>query len=228
MSNKTALLFFYRDSAKESKHDIVKSQKVFDALNDHWIRKLSIEHLDLFLYDESIQKGRDFGTRYYNALKDTFDQGYQKVISIGNDTPQLSLEQILKADELTQKGKMCIGPSQDGGFYLWALHRDDFQYVDFEAINWQTSKVFYQLKYQLKQNGIDADQLEKLTDIDDARSLLKVYHQLSHQHPLKDILRTGLSRSSKLSFFENTDHLKDHYSSYFFNKGPPGQFLAIR
>lgn len=228
MLNRTAVLFFYRDSANESKHGIVQSQKVFNALNDHWIQKLSNEHLDLVLYHESIQKGRDFGIRYYNALKDTFDQGYQKVISIGNDTPQLSLEQVLKADELTQKGKMCIGPSHDGGFYLWALHRDDLQQVDFKAINWQTSEVFDQLKYQLKSNCIELARLKRLMDIDDARSLLKVYHRLSHQHPLKDILRTGLSRSSDPSFFINTDHPKDHYLSYFFNKGPPGQFLAIR
>ena len=226
MSNRSALLFFYRNSAKESKHDIVQSQKVFDALNDHWIRKLSIEHLDLICYDETIQKGKDFGTRYFNALKDTFDLGYQKVISIGNDTPQLSLEQILKADKLTQKGKMCIGPSYDGGFYLWALHRDDLQYVDFKAINWQTSQVFYQLRNQLKQNGIENYQLKRLIDIDDIRSLRKVYHQLSGQHPLKEILSTGFTFSSDLNLFINTAYFDHHYSSYFFNKGPPELFIA--
>ncbi|MDR9399995.1 MAG: DUF2064 domain-containing protein [Psychroflexus sp.] len=228
MSVKTALLLFYKDSENESKKGIAKTQNLFKALNNHLIDKLSKKNIDLILFNESFQRGNDFGTRYYNALNDTFNSGYKKVISIGNDTPQLSWQQIKYAQTQTAKGKMCIGPSHDGGFYLWALHRDDLQHVDFKKINWQTRHVFDQLKDQLQMKGVAFDQLKRLTDIDDQLTLLKVYHRLSHQHPLKDILRTGLSRSSKLSFFENTDHPKDHYSSYFFNKGPPGPFLASR
>lgn len=226
MSVKTALLLFYKDSENESKKGIAKTQNLFKALNNHLIDKLSKKDIDLILFNESFQRGDDFGTRYYNALNDTFNSGYKKVISIGNDTPQLSWQQINYAQTQTAKGKMCIGPSHDGGFYLWALHQDDFRHIDFKKINWQTCHVFDQLKDQLQVKGVAFDQLKRLTDIDDQQTLLKVYHQLSHQHQLKKIL--GADLFLKPVFHILKHHLpKDHYQADFFNKGsPPGLFLS--
>ena len=99
MNENTALLLFYQDSKNESKAGIYGKSYIFDKLTNHLIEKLRNQPYDLILYSDDQQSGNDFGTKYYNALKDTFALGYDKIISIGNDTPQLSVNHIQQADQ---------------------------------------------------------------------------------------------------------------------------------
>ena len=220
MSVKTALLLFYQDSKNESKAGINKKSTVFDNLNDYLIKKLRRQPYDLILYSDDQQIGDDFGTKYYNALKDTFALGYDKIISIGNDTPKLSVNHIKQADRLLDREKICIGPSNDGGFYLLALHKSDFEKIDFNEIDWQTSRVFRQLRDQLNKKSISFDKLQYLTDIDDAKSLQKVIYQLPKHHLLKEILSVGLTKPNFIFRALRNDR-QHQYIAHFFNKGSP-------
>ena len=224
MSANTALLLFYRDSVNESKIGIYQSSAIFSDINDHLINKLSYQPYDLILYSEDQQKGDDFGSRYYNALKETFALGYEKIISIGNDTPQLSVNHIQQADQQSGHQKICIGPSNDGGFYLLALHRSDFENIDFNKIDWQTSRVFRQLTDQLDEKCITFDKLRSLTDIDDVSSLQKVLQDLPQNNPLKKTLLGGLARptvkASKSKSFQ-----EHQYIAHFLIKVRPDRSL---
>ena len=220
MSVHTALLLFYQDSKKESKAGINQKSTLFNELNDHLIKKLRHQSYDLILYSDDQQCGNDFGTKYHNALKDTFALGYNKIISIGNDTPQLSVSHIQQAYRSLNHKKIGVGPSNDGGFYLLALHKSDFEKIDFNKIDWQTPLVFDQLTDQLNEKCISFDKLQFLTDIDDAASLQKVLQELPQSHKLKKTLSAGLARPvikvSRATYFQS-----HQYIAHFFNKGSP-------
>jgi len=220
MSAKTAILLFYQGSENESKAGIYNKSTVFNNLNERLIDKLKHHAYDLILYSDDQQVGMDFGTKYYNALKNTFSKGYKKIISIGNDTPQLNTNHISKAVQSSGQNKICIGPSNDGGFYLLALHKSDFEKIDFNEIDWQTSRVFRQLTDQLNEKCISFDKLQYLTDIDDAKSLQKVIYELPKHHLLKEILSVGLTKSNFIFRALRNDR-QHRYIAYFFNKGSP-------
>jgi hypothetical protein len=225
MTKKTALLLFYQDSKNESKAGINQKSTIFNSLNDHLIKKLRYQPYDLILYSEDQQNGDDFGTKYYNALKDTFALGYDKIISIGNDTPQLSAHHIQQADRSAGQQKICIGPSNDGGFYLLALQKSDFEKIDFNKIDWQTSRVFRQLTDQLDEKYITFDKLQSLTDIDDASSLQKVLQELPLCHRLKQLLSAGLTKQI-IKVLSSTNFQEHQYIAHFFNKGSPGSITT--
>ena len=102
---------------------------------------------------------------------------------------------------------MCIGPSNDGGFYLLALQKSDFEKIDFNKIDWQTSRVFRQLTDQLDEKCITFDKLQSLTDIDDAASLQKVlqnYHKTISSKRLYQLDYKAISQSLKINKLSRT------------------------
>ena len=82
----------------------------------------SITYSDIFIK----QKGRDFGEKFNNAIQSTFNSGYNELLIIGNDSPDLTADHIVKGFEEVSKNKIVIGPSDDGGFYLLGLSCSDY------------------------------------------------------------------------------------------------------
>jgi len=112
-----------------------------------------------------------------NAIQYIFDKGYQRVISIGNDTPGLELKHILKASELLEHNSMCFGPSKDGGFYLWGVKKDSFEKKSFLNFKWNTEDLLPEILSELTYNSIQFDCIETLIDLDcneDAFLLLQI------------------------------------------------------
>lgn len=69
------------------------------------------------------QQGPDLGTRMKMALVDAFAAGYEQLVIIGTDHPTLPTTFIEQAFEaLTERLSICIGPSDDGGYYLLGMN----------------------------------------------------------------------------------------------------------
>jgi len=64
------------------------------------------------------QEGETLGDRMKNAMLHVLSKGYEKVVLIGSDIPDLSKEDILKAFDKLDNSNICIGPTFDGGYYL--------------------------------------------------------------------------------------------------------------
>lgn len=64
------------------------------------------------------QRGEDLGERMFLAIDHVLQQGYQKVILIGSDIPDLSVQDIQDSFELLDEHDIVIGPTYDGGYYL--------------------------------------------------------------------------------------------------------------
>ncbi len=117
-------------------------------------------------YSGDKQQGNLFADRFINAIKDVFDLGYDNVITIGNDSPQLTHADLCEAQEMLSQGNFVLGPSLDGGFYLMGLHKSQFDPNSFLALSWQSSKVSHELLDLISNKGISVVTLRPLTDID--------------------------------------------------------------
>jgi hypothetical protein len=122
------------------------------------------------------QRGADLGQRMKNAFIDAFDRGFQQVIIVGSDIPDLPRNVIEDAFESLKTRDAVFGPSFDGGYYLIGFKRDTFQPQAFEGIRWGTETVFQETIDRLRTKGLSLHTLPTWNDIDtlaDLKDLLQ-------------------------------------------------------
>ena len=119
------------------------------------------------------QVGLDLGERLHNAFEHTFQRGFERVLAIGSDSPDLSAAILQTALEGLQNHEAVIGPSEDGGYYALGFSRQGFLPAVFQGIAWSTDKVFAQTLscFQAHQKNLlrlpawyDVDTLEDLNN----------------------------------------------------------------
>lgn len=121
--------------------------------NDIWDSKI---------YQKHKQIGDDLGIRMQNAFKNSFETGYQKVLIIGSDLYDLTLEIIEDAFTKLDTKDVVIGPAEDGGYYL--LGMKILQPNIFQNKEWGTSSVRKQTLKDLEKVSVHL--LEELNDVD--------------------------------------------------------------
>lgn len=88
-----------------------------------------------------VQQGDGLGPRMLRAFVETFAAGYARAVIIGTDHPTLPsafIEQAFAA--LAPPRAVCLGPSDDGGYYL--LGMNDFFPELFEEMRYSHAGVF--------------------------------------------------------------------------------------
>ena len=175
--SKTAVLFFAYSAEEELRQKgLWNGQSLFEDLNTHTIRQIEHSGLDYFHFSEKEQVGDSFGQRFIHAIQSVFAQGYEYVITLGNDTPQLRTSHILKTVEHVHKGNFVVGPSTDGGFYIMGLSKCQFHAQEFLLLPWQTTNLRKSLQYLLRELGLKTQLLPGLMDLDsiqDVRRFIK-------------------------------------------------------
>lgn len=142
------------------------SQDFFKLLNQQTLRIANETVADVVWVNETQQKGATFGERYSNAFESLFNQGYNNVISIGNDSPNLTTAHIITAINSLSYQDIVFGPSKDGGVYLLGYSKKAFDPQRFKKISWLTGKVSNEVKNVAFQNNLSYSVLETLIDID--------------------------------------------------------------
>lgn len=215
----TAILVFAQSAKLEAlRKPIRNGEAVFDALNRHTLSVVQASGLPYLIWDEEKQIGETFAERFSNALQAVFDQGYKNVISIGNDSPNLTVSKLKQAYHQICMGKTVLGPSTDGGLYLIGINRTHFNYNDFKRLPWERISLFKRISESFGLTG-QIHQLVTLTDVDSEEDILKLL-QKRLARALKKALMLGLSRQVSP---KNDTHLSytTHYQSTFYNKGSP-------
>jgi uncharacterized protein len=147
----TALLLFLRNEQDEARcKPLAGGQKasvaLFRRFNHHAIQQARRTRLPLFVIQGGQQVGATFGERLANAYQSVFDLGYERVIAIGNDCPELDTALLLKAAAALEQHAMVLGPARDGGAYLIGLQRSAFNRAAFANLPWQTDTVYEALQ----------------------------------------------------------------------------------
>lgn len=145
MSKPTALLIFAQTAAKDAEQKPVLSKKhnspLFEQLNAQTAALVDAAKMDAFWYTEKQQKGQNFGARITHALSEVFDQGFENIIVIGNDCPDLAAADILLARAQLQTKQLVLGPDHRGGAYLIGISKNLFRQEEFKEVSWQSDKA---------------------------------------------------------------------------------------
>jgi len=193
--NKTAILYFSLSHKAECKNkQLFRNQEVnhsFQAhLKSNLNERIKATQLPCFHSNESNQVGLTFGDRLYHALSETFLKGYEKVIVVGSDVPDLSSEDILKAKQLLTTNNVVLGPDKRGGTYLIGIDKETFN-DDFKNLAWQSTHLIQDLeRYALALNAA----LAHLAKRSDLNFRFEVAQLLPYSHLLRSILKRLVKR----------------------------------
>lgn len=117
----------------------------------------------------SLQQGNDLGERMANAFQEGFQKGYERVVCIGTDLPDLCTELIYQANDVLVSNHLVIGPASDGGYYLLGMNQF-FPFI-FENKSWSTDALLEETLMDIRLVNLDVFLLEELNDIDTIEDL---------------------------------------------------------
>ena len=173
---KTAILIFANSSEEELKHKpMLHGKKLFDTLTNITLLTVKKTKLPYFHLTEKEQEGTTFGARFSNAIQEIITKGFENVIAIGNDSPNLTAAIILKAEKELKQNKLVLGPSIDGGFYLIGLKKEHFHLELYKNLPWQTANIGKSVVLAATQHQeYQVSFLPLLVDLDSQEDLKKV------------------------------------------------------
>lgn len=155
------------DGAFEVYKELVKiTEQVSQKVKVHRHIYFSDEIIDTkWKSDEKyVQKGNDLGEKMSYAFKKGFDAGYEQIILIGSDLPDITKPLIESGFEALQSNKTVFGQAIDGGYYLVGMS----SYLPNVFINkpWSQPHLLSLTLQELKDKQISYKLLPKLNDID--------------------------------------------------------------
>lgn len=141
-----------------------------------------IKRLDLWKtnsFYKQLQQGDDLGERMQHAFSFLFELRYEQVLIIGSDCPQLSTNHLNHAFELLETHDVCIGPVDDGGYYLLGLRAVHQPFFSNKA--WSTDSVFNRTINDAAEAGLTVALTEQLRDVDTLTDWEELKHLLDDQ-----------------------------------------------
>ena len=116
-----------------------------------------------------------------NAFLKGFDLGFNHIILIGSDLPDINEEIILSGFKKLNESDTVFGPAQDGGYYLVGMKCKPKQI--FKNKPWSQPDLMQKTANSLKLKNISYSFLQELNDIDNLEDL----NQSSLESKYKDI-----------------------------------------
>ncbi|MHC4085397.1 MAG: TIGR04282 family arsenosugar biosynthesis glycosyltransferase [Planctomycetota bacterium] len=117
-------------------------------------------------YSYVSQSGMDLGQRMKNAFLQAFNDGFDKVVLIGSDLPDLPAEYLELGFKALETNDVVLGPSSDGGYYLIGFAKEAFLPDVFEPITWSSADVLEQTLNILKKHEHRVYLLPQWHDVD--------------------------------------------------------------
>ena len=111
------------------------------------------------------QGAGDLGDRLKAAFKQCFDEGAERVVVIGMDTPELTETDLREAFLALHQDDLVVGPTVDGGYWLIGLAEPHPELFDNQS--WGTDLVFQETLARARARGLRTHLLRLLADIDD-------------------------------------------------------------
>ncbi len=122
-------------------------------------------------YHYCLQTGRDLGEKMSNAFKDGFTRGYDRLVLMGTDIPEITETVLLHAFEILETKDAVIGPALDGGYYLIGFKKESFSEKIFHDMNWSTKDVFQETLKAMDRINLKYGRVSELNDVDTPEEL---------------------------------------------------------
>ncbi|CAB1245432.1 conserved hypothetical protein [Clostridiaceae bacterium BL-3] len=132
-----------------------------------YMKDMIPEYIDTFP-----QIGGDLGDKMDNAIDTVLHKGYKKVALIGTDIPEIQPSNIARAFSVLEDKDLCLGPTEDGGYYLIGMKKRNSQIFS-SSINWGKKSVIEGTIDIANRNNITVGFTCKCCDIDTKEDLMK-------------------------------------------------------
>lgn len=220
--SKTAILIFAHSATYEAKIKTFQNSKaIFESLLERTIQLVQNTQLPFFLFTEDHQIGNSFAERFVNAIQSVYDLGYESIITIGNDTPQLTSKQLIRAHEELLDNHSVIGKSKDGGFYLLGIKKENFQPELFLQLPWQKQNLSGSLCHLLELNSVSITQLKTLADLDTYNDVFNFVNNFKKVYATLNQLLNQLVFQASQIIAHTFEKRKTIFLTNWFNKGSP-------
>ncbi len=134
------------------------------------------------------QRGKDLGEKMRNIFADLFDKGYERVVLMGADIPEVGIEDLEGAfDELEFKD-LVFGPTLDGGYYLVGMNHLHEMVFD-PGIKWGTPQVFQETLEVIKRSGVEVGLIRSHEDIDTREDLKEFWKRIENGNSCENTRR---------------------------------------
>tara|TARA_R110000850_G_scaffold254614_1_gene380166 strand:+ start:55927 stop:56592 length:666 start_codon:yes stop_codon:yes gene_type:complete len=220
MNSKTAILLFAQTASEDCKKKYFHNgRELFSALNLQAHKRVKSSQLPYFIFTEKEQTGNTFGERFTNAIEQVFLKGFDNVITIGNDSPQLKTQQLLEAANNCLKEKTTLGPTLDGGFYLLGIQKKHFEKKAFLNLPWQKQSLRKELLKYLMTKNTDIVHFCYYNDLD---NLNNSAYYLSNKDTIPEEIYSLLQINvPAIAVFPLLNSIKNILNPTPFNKGSP-------
>lgn len=121
------------------------------------------------------QQGRTLGARLCRAVEEALQQGIERVLILGTDSPWLTPATLEEAFEALRTSDVVLGPTEDGGYYLIGV-RGRWPAL-FQRIAWGTSRVCAQTQARARRLGLSVHVLRPGYDIDRYEDWQRFLHE---------------------------------------------------
>ncbi|MFK7786804.1 MAG: TIGR04282 family arsenosugar biosynthesis glycosyltransferase [Crocinitomicaceae bacterium] len=122
-------------------------------------------------FTQYVQQGNDLGQRMSDAFRTGFGLGYEQIVGVGSDLPDLTSHIIEKGLNELNENEAVFGPAEDGGYYLIGM--SSMLECIFENKPWSTEQLFDVTLDELKSKGHSVGIIETLNDVDTEEDLMK-------------------------------------------------------
>ena len=219
----TLILIFARSANAEQKEKsldlpVYAGRRLYANLSRETIKKARMSGMPHLFWDETRQEGRNFAERVTHAVSSAFALGYENVILLGNDCPELNVSDLRKAASALARGKLVIGPDMDGGAYLLGLKASCFCASQFASLPWQKEQLFRTLI-----SGLDEEALilDKYHDIDSLEALDKLRGSYRVSRELKQFILHLFSLLVKIDILNASSRTTHPSVPIKKRRGPP-------
>ncbi|MFK7832023.1 MAG: TIGR04282 family arsenosugar biosynthesis glycosyltransferase [Winogradskyella sp.] len=119
---------------------------------------------------KTVQSGSDLGERMLNAFQDGFRDGYENIVLIGSDLPDINAKHIMNGLKALETEKVVFGPAEDGGYYLVGMSQ--LEASIFTNKPWSQPDLLVTTMLELSSKNIKFYLLSTLNDIDTYEDLI--------------------------------------------------------
>lgn len=142
-----------------------QSERVWRAMHCLTRAKVRASGLPLLESGQLITHQGTFGEQITAALSAGWAQGYDRLICIGNDCPDLSVTDLRRAAAALDNQQTPVGADRRGGVYLFGLSRAQFDADAFKNLDWHTDRLVAQIKALFTGNQSVTVHLSPKTDL---------------------------------------------------------------
>lgn len=228
ITDKTAILLFSRTAHEEAAcktflphHGKRKNIAVAQELINHTSHIIRQSGLPFFTCFSPQQSGINFGERLANAVASIYAAGFERVITIGNDSPFLTVDLLQNTAKQLESQPLILGPSTDGGVWLIGMQREAFQQEQFTILPWETDDLLTAWQDYASRLVGSIYLIQEATDIDTAKDLNHYLNSLSQQHSFFIKIQQLIANPSVRNFYENNFYPSTLHLPYAALRAPP-------